>query len=224
VDAQFRAEESTFLDDAVIDRVINQDRPLELAPQQGVFYWAFVDPHGGGADRYTLAIGHREGDKFVCDLIRGMRGDPRAVTENYAALCKSYRITKVHGDNYSKDWCQLTWRDFGFPYEVSKKPASKLYLESQPHWTRGKLDIPNHTLLINELRLLEITPGHGGDDKVTHPRNCNDDHANALCGCIATTMNTLRPMLVTSEHVAQAAAATGRRVVAGQYGWRPGFA
>jgi hypothetical protein len=43
--------------------------------------------------------------------------------------------------------------------------------------------------LTRELRLLEIIPGRLGKDQVTHPRNCHDDLANALCGCIATVMN-----------------------------------
>jgi len=32
--------------------------------------------------------------------------------------------------------------------------------------------------------LLERIPGRVGKDQVTHPRNCHDDLANAVCGCL----------------------------------------
>ncbi|MGA2314147.1 MAG: hypothetical protein ABSF87_17600 [Xanthobacteraceae bacterium] len=32
--------------------------------------------------------------------------------------------------------------------------------------------------------MLERIPGRVGKDQVTHPRNCHDDLANAVCGCL----------------------------------------
>jgi hypothetical protein len=46
-DAEFRADLVGFLDDAVIDRAINRDRPLELPPDPAKYYVAHVDPSGG---------------------------------------------------------------------------------------------------------------------------------------------------------------------------------
>jgi hypothetical protein len=212
-DAVFRSEGAGFLDDASIERAINYDRPLELAPQQGIRYTAVTDPYGGGADQYTLCIGHKVGDQFIADVVRGMRGDPRAITETYAALCKAYGIYKVYGDNYAKDWCQNTWKDCGLQFEKLPKPASQLYLESQPHWTREKVEIANQPPLTGELRLLEIIPGRIGKDQVTHPRNCHDDLANALCACIAMVMNVPAAMIITPEIVNTVALATSRRSV-----------
>jgi hypothetical protein len=46
---------------------------------------------GGGAvggDAYSIAIAHREGDRFVVDVIRGKRGpfDPQSLTISTPAL------------------------------------------------------------------------------------------------------------------------------------------
>jgi hypothetical protein len=61
---------------------------------------AFVDPSGGSADSMTLAIGHKEGDVVVIDALRERKPpfSPDAVVDEFAALLKSYRITKVSGD------------------------------------------------------------------------------------------------------------------------------
>ena len=62
-DAEFRADIATFLNDELIDRAVEHDRPPELPPAEGVVYQAFTDPSGGvGSDSYTVAIGHKAGE------------------------------------------------------------------------------------------------------------------------------------------------------------------
>src|SRR5262249_26517498 len=46
-DALFRTDIGAFLDDALIDRAVEFDRPLELPPADGVSYRAFIDASGG---------------------------------------------------------------------------------------------------------------------------------------------------------------------------------
>ena len=195
-DAEFRADLVGFLDDAVIDRAVDRNRPIELPPMPSpAFYRAFVDAAGGavGGDSYSIAIGHKEDQKFVIDVCRGRPGpfDPKVTTEDYAALCKEFRIGTVVGDLYSHQWVQQAWRDAGITYAVSDLSASMLYLEALPLWTRGLVSIPDHPTLLRELRLLERIPGRIGKDQVTHPRNCHDDLANSVCGCLRTLANYL---------------------------------
>jgi hypothetical protein len=187
-DAQFRADLVGFLDDETIERAIDYGRPLELPPRRGVFYKAFVDPSGGaiGGDAYTIAICHKEGERFIVDVVRGQSGpfNPRQVTEGYVRLCREYGITTVTGDIYAKEWVQGTYRDFGTSYEPADLNASMIYLETQPLWTRGLVGVPNDPILLRELRLLERIPGRIGKDQVSHPRGARDDRANAVCGCL----------------------------------------
>jgi hypothetical protein len=198
-DAEFRADLAAFLDDATVDRAINFDRPLELSPQAGIVYICFIDVAAGGADSYTLCIGHKDGDNFVIDVVRGTQGafDPQVVTKQYAELCRAYGIRKVMGDNYAKDWVAGTWRDNGFEYVKSPKAKSDIYLEALPSFVRGVVNIPNLPRLVRELRLLERQTHRSGKDLVLKPKNEHDDFANVVCG-----------VLWQLDHIARVAART----------------
>jgi Phage Terminase len=193
-DSSFRSDLEGFLDDAVIDRAINYARPIELPPQPPpTFYRAFTDPSGGSTagDAYSLCIMHQEGERFIVDVIRGRTGpfDPVAVTQEYAELCKQYRIGSVTGDNYGKEWTQGAWRNTAISYVRAEQPAWQLYLEGQPWFNRGLVEIPDDPILIRELRLLERHPGNLGKEVVSHPRGAHDDRSNALFGVLRVLSN-----------------------------------
>jgi hypothetical protein len=186
-DAEFRDDVGSLLDDETIDFATDLDRPLELPPASTGYYKAFTDSAGGsGGDAYTLCIGHKKGDQFVVDVIRGTSGkyDPQQVTELYAALLKEYRITSVTGDYYSAEWCAAAWRKCGITYIKSDIAKSQIYLECIPLFTRGLVRLPNHPKLLRELRLLERHTHRSGKDHVDHGRGGSDDYANSVCGCL----------------------------------------
>ena len=207
-DAEFRADLVGFLDDAIIDRAINRDRPLELPPDPLKHYEAFVDPSGGaiGGDSYTITIVHKEKDgRLIVDVVRGHQGPFSVddVTFEYAALCKEYRIHRVRGDFYAAQWVAQAWQKTGIRYEKAELNASMLYLEALPLWTRGLVEIPDHAALVRELRLLERIPGRIGKDQVTHPRNVHDDLANSVCGALALASLAAPSMKIPPELLAQ---------------------
>jgi hypothetical protein len=187
-DAQFRADIASFLDDELIDAAVDGNRPLELPPRAGVFYRAFVDASGGaaGGDAYAIAIAHRENGHFVVDAVRGRAGpfDPGELTKEYAALCKQYHVGGVTGDFYAAEWVTAAWRRESMTYARSTLAASQIYIECVPLFARGLVVLPDHPVLLRELRLLERTPTRMGKDQVTHPRGCHDDYANAACGAL----------------------------------------
>jgi hypothetical protein len=149
-DALFRNDLNGYLDDESIDRAIDYDRPLELPPQEGVIYEAFVDANAGGSDAYGACVAHKMGDDYIIDAVHGTyRGDPQVTTKEYADLFRSYRITKVTGDNFAKEWVAGAWRKLGFEYFQSKKVKSDIYLECIPLWLRGAVHIPNLRLSVS---------------------------------------------------------------------------
>ena len=208
-DAEFRADISTYLDDELIDAAVEHGRPLELPPRPfPAFYRAFVDASGGtGRDSYTVAIAHREGERYVIDLVRGTRPgqkfDPQEVTKQYADLLKEYHIGSVTGDNYAAQWVQGAWRATNISYVQSDISKSRIYLEVMPLFARGLVRLPDHGRLLNELRLLERQTHRGGKDSVDHPRGGHDDFANATCGVLRTLSNylgfSLEAMLADGE-------------------------
>ena len=192
-DAEFRSDIAALFDDQTIEAAIDYGRPLELPPLGGyTFYRAFCDASGGvGADSYTLAVGHKEGEHFVIDLVRGTAGkfDPDIVTKEYAALLKEYHVSEVTGDSYAAQWVAGAWRKAGIVYFKSELPTSQIYLECLPLFARGLVRMPNHPRLLSELRLLERHTHRSGRDTVDHGRNGHDDHANAVCGVLRKMSN-----------------------------------
>jgi hypothetical protein len=192
-DGGFRRDISAFLSDADIDAAVDHDRPLELGPC-GLSYKAFADPSGGRHDAYCIAIGHYEGTdstgRFVLDAVRGAQSpcDPQETTRAFADLLKEYDLGTVTGDNFSAEWVVSAFRDCGITYQRSERPKSALYLEAQTLFARGAIALPDHPILLRELRLLERRTHRSGKDTVDHGLRGHDDYANAVLGCAAHAM------------------------------------
>jgi hypothetical protein len=193
-DGGFRRDIAAFLSDRDIDAAVDHDRPLELRPRSDLAYNAFTDPSGGRHDAYCLAIGHFEGTqtdgRFVLDVVRGVQPplDPQATTRAFADLLADYGLSVVTGDAYAAEWVEAAFRDAGITYQRSEKPKSALYLEAQTLFARGAISLPDHPILLRELRLLERRTHRSGRDTVDHGWRGHDDHANAVLGCAAHAM------------------------------------
>ena len=101
--AEFRADIAGFLDDSSINAAVDTGRPLELPPRDSVVYQAFVDASAGRHDAFCIAIGHREDDRIIADVVLGRKPpfDPATVAGEFAALAKNYRCSGVIGDAYA---------------------------------------------------------------------------------------------------------------------------
>jgi hypothetical protein len=183
--AQFRSDLEQFLLREVIDTAVRTS-PLELPYDKAHKYFAFVDPAGGGADEYCLAIGHREDETTVIDVLRARRGVPAEITAGYAALLKSYQIRKVTGDKYAGSWPGDEFEKHGIGYSPSDKPKSGLYLDLLPALNSGRVELPPDTKLINQLIGLERRTARGGRDSIDHPPGGHDDRANVIAGQVST--------------------------------------
>lgn len=182
--AQFRSDVEQFLTlDAV--EAAHRSGPLELPRQPGVRYHAFADPTGGGADEFTLAIGHVEGTRLVVDLVRGRRGNPAAITADYAATLKAYGVTRVAGDRYAGQWVPTEFARHGIRYEAAAGVRSELYATFAPALTSGSVELPACDVLTRQLVGLERRTTRGGRDIIDHAPNGHDDRANAAAGLIA---------------------------------------
>jgi len=99
----FRQDLKAMFDPDVIDRAIDNDRPLEIPYKSGVQYQVFVDVAGGGGkDHYAICGGHREGEKIIIDFVRSRapKFNPQEVTKSYADLLSNYKIREVTGDKW----------------------------------------------------------------------------------------------------------------------------
>jgi hypothetical protein len=137
---------------------------------------------GTGADNFTFCIIHRDGEQLVVDVLRGTSGkfDPAQVTEEYAALAREYGITTVVGEYYGAEWNVSAWRAQNLTYQRCEKNRSEVYLEVAPLFARHLVRVPEHAVLLRELRSLERRTHRSGKDSVEHPKGGHDDYANVV--------------------------------------------
>ena len=131
-----------------------------------------------------MAIGHRVGDKAVIDATREMRPpfSPEAVIDEFAALLKAYRITKVHGDRYAGEFPRELFRKRGVSYVCSQKAKSDLFRDLLPLLNSGRIVLPKIERLTNQLCGLERRVSRSGKDSIDHGPGQHDDLANAVAG------------------------------------------
>lgn len=182
--AQFRTDIANLIDPTLIEQA-TRPKPKELPPTSGIAYQAFTDPAGGGQDEFTIAIGHRDGDAVILDVVRGLRGSPAEIAREHAALLKFYGVARVTGDRYAGRWPRDEFAKHGITYEVSELDRSGLYLEFLAAINSGCVELPPDTKLARQLAALERRTGRSGRDQIDHPPGGHDDLANAVAGLVA---------------------------------------
>jgi hypothetical protein len=183
----FRADIETFVSREVVDAAVVPGRH-ELPPASGVTYSAFVDPSGGSADSFTMAIVHRDQwtDRAVLDVVREVRPpfSPDSVVAEFAALLRSYGIGTVRGDRYAGEWPRERFRVHGIDYVPADKAKSDLYRDLLPALNSGGAELLDHPRLVAQLCSLERRTARGGRDTIDHPPGGHDDVANAVAGAL----------------------------------------
>ena len=169
-----------FLSDADIEAAIDYGRPSELPPRPGVHYECCLDMGGGRNDLSACCIGHRDGERFICDVIRGRVGSPHAALNEFVTLARQYLVRTLWSDYYAAEWVVEAVRALNMAHRHLPLKKSDLYLEGQIGFTRGAIGLPDHAVLRRELLQLERHVGRDGHDRVDHPKGLHDDHANAL--------------------------------------------
>jgi hypothetical protein len=120
----------------------------------------------------------------------------RAFTDASGGRGDHYTVCIAHqsGEHYIADVVrgrvEQAWADCGIKYQGSEQNKSALYLEALPLFTRGIVNIPDHKMLIRELRLLERRTSRVGKDIVDHGRVGSDDYPNSVCGALAQLAGT----------------------------------
>jgi hypothetical protein len=180
--AQFRSDIETFVSYEVVRACVGDY--LEAAPIDKYSYAAFVDPSGGSADSFTMAISHREGERIFIDAIREIQPpfSPEAVINEFAALCRSYRVRKIVGDKYAGEFPRELFRKRNVQYQCADKTASDLFRDLLPLLNSGRIVLPKSDRLVNQICGLERRVARSGKDSIGHSPGSHDDLANAAAG------------------------------------------
>ncbi len=187
--------EGGFLDPQRVDQCIERRRGV-LPYREGISYAAFVDMSGGTVDDASLAIGHRDGERIIIDLVMTQGHptpfDPREAVDKFAGVCARYRIRKIVGDRYAGQTFKYDFERYGIVYEASPVAKTGLYESLEPPINAGQIVLPDDGELHRQLTLL-IQRGR----IIDHPSGESDDKANAVAG-IAHLLAV--PMVETTEH------------------------
>jgi hypothetical protein len=185
----FRSDVANFLDMDLL-RTLTREKPPELGRQKDVRYHAAADPSGGRNDAYSLAISHHDKatKRVVVDLVRAMRPpfNPSAVVAEYAALLKTYGVREVTLDGYAAEIAAAPWRENGIEPRKNSMSTSDVFLNAQPLFSRGAVEIPDLRPLLLELSNLERRVGPLGKDSVGHPRHSRHAHDDMAAACCAS--------------------------------------
>ena len=182
--AEFRTDVETYVSEDVLEAVTVPDRH-EVPPAVGLAYVGFVDPSGGGADSFTLAIAHRAGERLVLDLVREVRPpfSPEQVVEDFSETARRYRVAQLVGDHYAGEWPREQFRKHDLTYAPSARPKSDLYRDLLPLLNSGRIELLDLPRLRAQFRL-ERRTGRGGRDVIDHAPGGHDDLANAAAGAL----------------------------------------
>ena len=193
--ADFRRDIESFVRREVLDAVTVAGR-YELPHLRDYTYVAFVDPSGGAADSFTLAIAHGENGRGVLDVLRETKPpfSPEAVIAEYAALLQTYQIYSVTGDRYAGEFPREQFRKHDISYAPSERAKSDIYRDVLPLLNSGRVDLLDHPRLLAQLANLERRTARGGRDSIDHPPKTTDDVANAAAGALLLAAMEREPL------------------------------
>lgn len=182
--AEFRNDIEGFVPLEMVEACLGDYRERQAVAGTG--YRAFVDPSGGSEDSFTLAISHRDhrNDLVVIDAVRERAPpfSPEQVVGDFAALLKSYRITRVTGDRYGGEFPRELFRKHGIAYDLARETKSELFRDFLPLLNSLKVMLPRNDRLLNQIVSLERRVSAGGRETISHPEHAHDDLANAVAG------------------------------------------
>jgi hypothetical protein len=219
--SQWRSDLSDFVQREVVEAAVVSGCH-ELPHSRAIHYSAFVDPSGGSADSFTLAIAHKEDDRAILDCLREVRPPftPESVVEEFAYTLRQYKISKVVGDRYGGEWPREQFRKRGITYIPSERTKSDIYREALPSLNNHKVSLLDNPRLISQLCHLERRTGRGtGRDTIDHPNGEHDDVANAACGALVLA-ETKAPMVIDAQVLARSAVIKTRSSLDG---WGSGY-
>lgn len=197
--AEFRADLEQFMSREAVEKSARPG-PVELPFTRGNTYLAFTDPSGGGADGFTLAIGHVEGDRTIVDVLRERKGPPGAIVAEYAELLKAYGVREVTGDRYAGSWPEQEFQRHGITYRSAGKSKSELYVDALAAFNSERVELPPDDRTLNQLIALERRTSRAGKDSVDHPSGGHDDRANAVAGLLQIAAPRKRPTAIFSTY------------------------
>jgi len=192
IEGQFLRHVTALLDERLLEAAVDTGvtaRP----PQAGVEYVGHVDVATGAhvtGDRWTVAIGHREGEHAIQDglLIIYPPFSVESAAEQSAAFARPYGVSVLEGDRFAQGFTNEAFARHGMRLDPAARTTSDLHLELAAALSSGRVRLLDHPELLRELRGLERRRS-ATRDRADHQRGAHDDAAAVTSGIVATLLS-----------------------------------
>lgn len=183
--AEFRSDIEAFVDRETINSLVIPGR-VGLPFVSGSKYVAFVDPSGGSADSFTLAVAHLKDDRAIIDCLLEKKPpfSPERTVQEFASILNDYRVSTVTGDRYAGEWPREQFRKYRIDYELSDRNKTELYQAMLPRINSGRVEFPDNPRLISQICGLDRRTTRSGRETIDHAPGAHDDLANAVAGVL----------------------------------------
>ncbi len=186
--AEFTDAINAWVDPEILDPCIVRGRQ-RLPRQDGVSYFAALDPASRGSE-FALLVLHQSADGLVVvDYVGGWQGTRQAplsfdsVLPQIRDILASYEINTVVGDLHCADCIKQSLMGLGIFYETRNFGGStraEIFLNLKHLMVRGKLQLVDDPSLIHQLRSLNEVRTPSGQTDVRPHGEVKDDRAVVL--------------------------------------------
>jgi hypothetical protein len=189
-EAEFPTGVGAALEPSLVRAAVRAE-PDTIPPKPGRNYVIAIDP-AFVHDAFTLVLTHREGDRVIVDIVRGWHGTRAApvpletTLDTIAELAKAYTGARVITDQSTEAAIHQGLDRRGVVVVARAWTADRAVnalAAVRRHLVAGRLELPPHGVLVNELIGLEYRPS--GRPQIGAAGRGHDDYAYALLAAVA---------------------------------------
>jgi hypothetical protein len=204
--AEFRSDISAFIERELIEAAVDKG-VLSRPPLQGQNHVCFADSASGisasgTGDTFSMAIGHRENEQIIIDLLYAKK-PPFNASDVVAEIChiaRGYGVHEIVSDRYSVGFMHAEVSRHGMMHRASDYDKSQLYLNSLPAFSSRVVRLTDNRTVVEQFCMLERRPGAGARDRVDARGGKSEDSANCVAGVISLLAKPLTGAEAWIEH------------------------
>ena len=153
----WRDDLTSFISRELLDSVTDRG-VMVRPPAPHTVYYAGCDPSGGRNDSFTFSLAHRERDgTVVLDHLYEKKAplNPTQVVSEISNIMAEYKAKHLTGDGYAAEWVVDAFAKAGLRYEKSERDRSKVYMDTLPLFTSGRVKLLDNPKMVSQFAALE---------------------------------------------------------------------
>jgi hypothetical protein len=179
---------SSFFDPASIDAAVDPTLVLPRTAQAGEELCAGGD-FGFRQDSSAVCVSHRSGSLLILGDLCEMRPEsqplkPSAVVRTFAERLSTHAgLTGLMADGHYRETVTEHLDEYGldfYPAPQGNDGVSQVYMRARGLFREGRVRIPKHPRLIQQLKSVQWRPNSGGSVSIILPRTPGSGHCDLV--------------------------------------------